>query len=86
MWRLYVGIALGALVIAGLLWWRYDGVQDGKKDVKIEVVQKTEETNKAIRDIKKETKHETQQLDRHDIIRQLCDAGWVRNPDQCPAD
>ena len=85
MWRLYAGIALVALVIAGLVWWRYDGVQYGKKDVQIEVVKKTEETNKAIRDIKKETKHETQPLDRDSIVRQLCDAGWVRNPDQCPA-
>lgn len=76
--------AMAAFVLGGLWWWRNDGIADGKRDAVVEIQEVTEETNKAIRHIKKESKHETQSLDRAGIVRQLCDSGWVRNPDQCP--
>jgi len=46
---------------------------------------KDEENSKIIKK-KREVRHETQSLDRIDIIRQLCAAGWVRDKNQCPAD
>jgi len=68
-------------------WWDQTKAQwekTGYDQAMAEVFQAQQEANEKLRKKKKVIRHETQNMDRDAIVRELCSSGWVRTPANCP--
>lgn len=86
LWAVKLLLLAGVVAAIGGAFWWHGGVQydKGYAKAQADIAAKVEQENKTIRSTRKVIRHETQGLDRAGIVRELCNAGWVRNPDKCP--
>lgn len=82
--KLIAAVIIAVVFVVALNAYGAAKLSEGKALGRAEVKAEIEEQNKKLATVKKKVKHETQGLDRNGIIRELCVAGWVRNPDKCP--
>lgn len=83
-WK-YIVVAL--LIIAAFGGFKYYGhikYKEGYDTAIREVQEKQEKANEEVRTRKKVIHHETQNLDRAGIVKQLCNGKWVRDAQDCP--
>ena len=79
-----VGV-IGAIIWGQLLWGdiRAKYIAEGVTQCEAKHLSDTTKANQKIIKRKREIRHETQNLDRAGIVRELCDRGWVRNAGGC---
>lgn len=86
VWLIRIGImALFALAGAGgVVWYGSHKYHQGYDKAMQDVATAQAEANSKVTAKKRTIKHETQNLDRAGIIRELCSSGWVRDFENCP--
>lgn len=80
---IFGGIAL-LVILSGGFYIHHQIYKDGYKACEDDYAAAVVVVNEKVKTKKKVVKHETQNLDRAGIVKQLCDAGWVRDNTGCP--
>lgn len=71
-------------LVGAFLWYGHHEASEAKRLALASVESKQVEANQIVTHTKKESRHETQSMDRDALVRLLCSRQWVRNPGDCP--